>query len=82
MGSGIKREEEFFLEWRDREDFGEKRDVKGMDVRRRDFIDRENRAAITIQRHYRGYIQRKYIEEARMIIESVKKIQRFWRSCL
>ena len=32
-----------------------------------------------IQKHFRGYIQRKYIEEARYIIECIKKIQRFWR---
>ena len=42
----------------------------------------QHKAAITIQRHFRGYIQRKYIEEARYIIDCVKKIQRFWRGCL
>jgi len=39
-------------------------------------------AAVTIQKHFRGYIQRKYIMEARYIIDCVKKIQRFWRNIL
>ena len=35
-----------------------------------------------IQKYFRGYIQRKYIQEAKYIIESIKKIQRFWKKCL
>lgn len=42
----------------------------------------ETQAAITIQKHFRGYIQRKYIQEARYIIDCIKKIQRFWKICL
>lgn len=41
--------------------------------------EEENRAAIIIQKNFRGYIQRKYIQEARYIIDSIKRIQRVWR---
>lgn len=43
-------------------------------------INAQNKAATTIQRHFRGYIQRKYIEEAKYIVECIKRIQRCWRA--
>ncbi len=45
-------------------------------------INKIKNATITIQKHFRGYIQRKYILQARYIIDCVKKIQRFWRDVL
>jgi hypothetical protein len=45
-------------------------------------MDKITNAAIIIQKNFRGYIQRKYILEARYIIDCVKKIQRFWRKIL
>lgn len=39
-------------------------------------------AATTIQKVFRGYITRKYIEEAKFIINNVKKIQLWWRNIL
>lgn len=43
---------------------------------------RENQAAIKIQKYFRGYITRKYIEEAKFIIGKVKTIQSWWREVL
>jgi hypothetical protein len=42
----------------------------------------QNRAAIKIQKIFRGYITRKYIEEAKYIISKVKCIQSWWRKIL
>ena len=40
---------------------------------------RKNMAAVTIQKVFRGYITRKYINEAMFIIGKVKTIQRWWK---
>ena len=40
---------------------------------------RENVAAVMIQKVFRGYITRKYINEAMFIIGKVKTIQRWWK---
>lgn len=37
-------------------------------------------AAITIQKHFRGYLTRKYIEEFRYQIYCVVRIQKAWRT--
>lgn len=42
----------------------------------------QNQAAIKIQKIFRGYITRKYIEEAKFIIGKVKTIQCWWRGVL
>lgn len=42
----------------------------------------QNRAAVKIQKVFRGYITRKYIEEAKYIISKVKCIQSWWRKIL
>ena len=41
---------------------------------------RAHRAATCIQKMFRGYITRKYIDEAKYIISKVKVIQNWWRS--
>lgn len=43
---------------------------------------RQNEAAVTIQRIFRGYITRKYIDEARYLISKAITLQRWWRSVL
>ena len=40
------------------------------------------KAAIKIQKTFRGYITRKYIDEAKFIISKVKVIQTWWRKFL
>lgn len=42
----------------------------------------QSHAAIKIQKVFRGYITRKYIEEAKFIIGKVKTIQTWWRRVL
>jgi hypothetical protein len=42
----------------------------------------EVNAAIKIQKIFRGYITRKYIDEAKYIISKVKIIQNWWRRIL
>lgn len=63
LGSGIKKEEDFFLSYPFRSGQSEIQACQSelMNYESIEKIKLKNNAAITIQRHFRGYIQRKYI---------------------
>ena len=40
---------------------------------------KRNKAAILIQKNFRGYLTRKYLEEIKFMLHSIIKIQKVWR---
>ena len=42
-------------------------------------IKRRTAAATTIQKVFRGYLTRKYIDEIKYMVRSIVKIQKVWR---